>query len=286
MTLKIKSIVDKLLEELFDIRMAVGSYPKNDSPADREKKNFKRPGSIQTALSQASFALVSSADHLRALGELVAEGKFSFAPLTCGRIVLEASSIATWLLDLNIDSTKRVARSYAIQYSSLCEQRKIGNAKKVEKIEVRLDELESEALSLGYKTIKNRNDKRIGIGTNKPSYTKLIENQFGEGKLYRLLSGLVHSDPINLLQFGFEKVRDVEEGALMAARRPDPQAQQGFLVEMLKVHVRGEWMYIKQYGCDAEEAASVLESGFNQLRLANTDAVRFWRASLDSSNGA
>ncbi len=155
MDLMTKLIVERLLQELFDVRMAVGHSPNTGSPIDREKVSFARPESIDTALSQAAFALEASSDHLLALGELAFKGEFSVAPFTCARSVLEASSIATWLLDLNIDSTERVARSCAIQYSSLCGQRKIGNAEEIEKVDVQLNELESMALSLGYDPIRN-----------------------------------------------------------------------------------------------------------------------------------
>ena len=105
------------------------------------------------------------------------------------------------------------------------------------------------------------------------------------GKLYRVLSGLAHNDPIYTFQIAFTIVPDSQPGALIAQRTPRFRLQQSLFTYMFTVHAQTEWMYIIQYGCDAIKAASILNNGYNQLGMANTSNVRFWRASLDSSNG-
>src|SRR6267142_5737106 len=104
-----QSPVRDLLRELQGVLRATGISPKVGSPADQEIRAFLRPVSVKTALSQANTALAASADHLEALDRLVGEAQYAIAPWTCARGVLEATAIATWLLDSKIDTKERVS---------------------------------------------------------------------------------------------------------------------------------------------------------------------------------
>src|SRR6267378_7373159 len=97
------SPVVRSIRELNSVFNAIGPSPKTDSPADIEIRSFPEPEASRTAFAQGVVALESAADYLEALDLLVHAKNYAVAPWTCARGVLEASSLAKWLLDLQID---------------------------------------------------------------------------------------------------------------------------------------------------------------------------------------
>jgi hypothetical protein len=282
------SPVRDLLKKLQNVLEATGTSPKADSPADQEIRTFLRQESIKTALTQANRALEASADHLEALDRLVGEAQYALAPWTCARGVLEASAISTWLLDTTIDAKERVSRSLALLFSTLQEQRKSAHAleetQKVQSIDIEIEKFENIAIELGYLPVKNKKGRRIGIGQEKPKITDLVQQQFNFSDVYRMLSGVAHSDSSVVSQLGF-----IQTGTLIPVgiitQRAVPQEIQGLLLaNAVAIHTRGVWLRIVQYGCDAVKTAVILEKGFNQIGLLDTDAVRFWRSTVRQGN--
>ena len=282
MTSLSQSPVRDLLRELQSVLSATGISPKAGSPADQEIRTFSRPVSIKTALSQANTALATSADHLEALDRLVGEAQYAVAPWTCARGVLEAAAIATWLLDATINATERVGRSLALRFTTLQEQRKMANAagdnQKVQIIDERIENIEVMATQLGYLPLRDSRGRRTGIGQVKPSVTDLVQQQFDFGKLYRVLSGVAHSDAAVVSQLGFMKTGALTPDGVVAQRAVPQEIQRLLLANAVAIHTRGVWLRVVQYGCDAAETAVILEKRYDQLDLANTDTVRFWRS--------
>jgi hypothetical protein len=240
--------------------------------------------SIKTALSQANIALATSADHLEALDKLVGEAQYAVAPWTCARGVLEAAAIATWLLDTTIDATERVGRSLALRFATLQEQRKMANAagdnQKVQTIDKRIESIEAMATQFGYSPLRDSKGRRTGIGQVKPSITDLVQQQFDFGKLYRVLSGVAHSDAAVVSQLGFMKTGALTPDGVVAQRAVPKEIQSLLLANAVAIHTRGVWLRVVQYGCDAAETAVILEKRYDQFDLANTDPVRFWRSTV------
>jgi len=279
-----QSPVRDLLRELQGVLRATGISPKVGSPADQEIRAFLRPVSVKTALSQANTALAASADHLEALDRLVGEAQYAIAPWTCARGVLEATAIATWLIDSKIDTKERVSRSLALRFSTLQEQRKMANAigdhQNVQAIDERIESIEAMAIQLGYSPLRDSRGRRSGIGQVKSSITDLVQQQFDFGNLYRVLSGVAHSDSAVISQLGFMKTGPLTLHGVVAERAVPKEIQSMLLANAVAIYTRGVWLRVVQYGCDAAETAVILEKRYDQLNLADTDAVRFWRSTV------
>ena len=279
-----QSPVRDLLRELQSVLSATGISPKVGSPADQEIHAFSHPAYIKTTLSQANIALATSADHLEALDRLVGKAQYAVAPWTWARGVLEAAAIATWLLDTTIDAMERVGRSLALRFATLQEQRKMANAagdkQKVQTIDKRIESIEAMSTQLGYSPLRDSKGRRTGIGQVKPSITDLVQQQFDFGKLYRVLSGVAHSDAAVVSQLGFMKTGEHTPDGVVAQRAVPKEIQSLLLANAVAIYTRGVWLRVVQYGCDAAETAVILEKRYDQFDLANTDAVRFWRSTV------
>jgi hypothetical protein len=277
-----QSPVRDLLMELKDVLYATGINPKAGSPADREICVSLHPMSIKTALTQANISLVASADHLAALDRLVGEGQYAMSPWTCAWGVLEATAITIWLLDTTIDAKERVGRSLALRFSTLQEQRKMANAQgesqTVQEIDRRIESIEERAIQRGYPPLRDSRGRRTGIGQNKPSITDLIQQQFDFTNLYRILSGVAHSDAVAVSQLGTEQTDIRTPYGVIREWVVAREIQSLLLANAAAIHTRGAWLRVVQYGCDAAETAMILEKRYDQLGLADTDAVRFWRS--------
>lgn len=282
------SPVRDLLKKLQNVIEATGKSPKAGSPADQEICTFLRQESVKTALAQGNRALEASADHLEALDRLIGEAQYALAPWTCARGVIEASAISTWLFDSTIDATERVSRSLALLFSTLQEQRKLANAltetQEVQSIDEKIEQLEQTALQLGYSPVSNKKGERTGIGQVKPNITDLVQQQFNFGNVYRMLSGVAHSDSTVVSQLGFMQTRTLPPNGIITQRAVKQDIQSELLANAVAIHTRAVWFRIVQYGCDAAETAVLLEKGFNQLGLPDTDAVRFWRSTVEQAS--
>ena len=275
------SPVSELLLGLLKIRESVGGSPKAGSRADTEIRAFPRPESVATAFSQGLVATEAAVDHLHGLDLLVVAQDSSLAPWTCARGLLEAATIATWLLDTQIDTTERVGRSLAMRYETLIAQRKLANADQnptlVAKIDRRVDNIAGIASQLGYPPINDRNGNRIGIGRRKPGITDLIEKQFDLQNVYRIFSGVAHCDTVTVSQLGFETLGSSASGGVVKRLDVNREIQRNLLAKGVELCSRALWLHMVQYGCDLTSAAPILEAAYTKCGLADRDDVRFWR---------
>jgi hypothetical protein len=144
---------------------------------------------------------------------LVQMGVFAMAPLTCLRGLLEAVAVASWQLDPSISVKDRVARNLALRYAAFMTQRKVANAKGdiagVHGIQSKILGLEELATELGYELIRDKNEKRNGVGCRKPNVSDMLDSEIGFRSAYGPLSAAAHADPIALFQVGFSEVEQV-----------------------------------------------------------------------------
>ncbi len=184
-----------------------GFEPASNSQVARETKSFPRPESVQTAFGQGSQALIAATDYFEALDTLVQKKEFAIAPWACARGLLESSAICSWLFEIGIDSKERVSRSLSLRYAALREQQKMArydkNDLKTNEIEERIDSIEKIAIELGYESVRDKRNRRNGIGQVKPNITALVERQFSSEKLYRMLSGMAHSNYTTVAALAF-----------------------------------------------------------------------------------
>jgi hypothetical protein len=258
-----------------------GVEPSMDSPAINEIKQFTRPESIKTAFGQGAQALIAATDYLEALDSLVHQDKYAIAPWSCARGMIEASSIFAWLFEIGIDSKERVSRSLSIRYSGLREQQKLarydGNNEKIAEIENRIKTIEDMARTLGYAMLRDKKNRRTGIGQIKPNITKLVEMQFSGEKLYRMLSGMAHSNYTTLTSLAFTKANFTRKGGTVIQRAVPSALQISLLSQAGKIYAKCLWLKTIQFGFDAAKLAVLSEEFYDTLKIDDTNKNRFWR---------
>lgn len=281
-----KAFDSNILSKLILFLENSGTEPGVDSLAANEIKLFSRPESIKTAFGQGAQALIAATDFLEALDSLVHQDKYAIAPWSCARGMIEASSLFAWLFETGIDPIERVSRSLSIRYSALREQQKLarydGNNAKIDEIENRIKTIEDMALTLGYGLIRDKKNRRIGIGQIKPNITKLVEMQFSSGKLYRMLSGMAHSNYTTLTSLAFTKPNFENKDGAVIQRAVPSSLQLSLLSQASKIYAKCIWLKTIQFGFNAAKLAVLLEEFYDTLKLADTNENRFWRTIVNT----
>ena len=238
--------------------------------------------SIFTAFSQGSLLLESAADHAHALLQILRPPVSTMAPWTLVRAGLESAALSCWLLAYDIGRRERIGRSMAFRHEDLSQQLKFARSNSNEParqhISKQIDELEQEAIFLGYPLVHNKAGKRTGIGQRMPTATESIRMLLGTETTYRMLSGIAHSHPWALIQVGF--------------RAPDPKvptmltkhlskASAGWLLmHAADILARPVWEKTLLYGFDRQRLESLLETRYEEIGYA--EARFFWRKRMSS----
>ena len=86
---------------------------------------------LETAYAQARTGILYvAADHIRAIVRGISPQPLTYAPWASARCVLEACSMAYWLVDRRIDYIERVTRSLNVRLSVVDGHRKFINSTK------------------------------------------------------------------------------------------------------------------------------------------------------------
>lgn len=283
-----KSIVSNILSKLIVFLDNAGFEPAKGSPAAIEIRSFPRQESMETAFGMASQSLIAATDYYEALDYLIIKEEFAIAPWSCARGMLESSALCTWLFEMDIDPKDRVGRSLSLRYSALREQQKMarcdGNTQKVKDIEERIDSIERIAINLGYALVRDRNNRRIGIGQKKPYITTLVESQFSGEKFYRMLSGMAHSNYTTLTELSFTKPNFSNKGGAVIQRAIPTELHMSLLSWAGVIYAKCLWLKTKQFGFDAAKMAILLEEFYDVLKLPDTNKERFWRTIIGISS--
>lgn len=203
--------VEEFLEQTSIIWNKYENKPYPNSQASKELVMFSRPESIGTAYSQGVLLIEVAADYAYALLSTLTEPAQTIAPWACARGCLEASALSMWLLDTKIQADERVKRSLAFRYEGNDQQAKFARSTKgainINDVTARIDEIEQVAHYLGFSKVKNKNNKRIGIGQKMPTITQIVIDMLDKEQNYRLLSAMVHAHPWALQVYGFKKTQ-------------------------------------------------------------------------------
>lgn len=280
-----KTPVSNFLTKLFAFLENAGFDPAADSPTAKEVRSFSRPESVQTAFAQASQSFIAATDYFEALDTLVNMEKFAIAPWSCARGMIESSAICTWLFEMGIGPKERVSRSLSLRYAALREQEKMarydGNNKIIKEIEEHIESIERIAVNLGFQLLRDKKNRRIGIGQIKPDMTTLIERQFKGEKLYRILSGMAHSNYTILTALSFTKTDFKRGKGAIIVRAVPPELQSSLASHAATIYAECLWLQTIQFGFDAAKAAVLLEEFYDELKLAETNKNRFWRTLIN-----
>ena len=177
---------------------AYQNVPLLGSPAAREHSVLPGEDAIRTVYSQANVVLTSAADNMAALDRVLTEPVMTFAPWSIGRSILEATSLAMWLLQPNIEPLVRVARSMTLRLNHLEEQLTIARTASISQsdisaIESRIESVKGQARRFGLQATTNKKGKLISFGEQLPSGVQLAKQAFGADNIYRMLSASEHN---------------------------------------------------------------------------------------------
>jgi hypothetical protein len=185
--------IEQYLDGVTDVISAWPAEPATDSVAAKESLSTSR--FVMTATSHASLSIEDGGDHLYGLTKLVVEPATATACFTCIRSMLESCAIGAWLVDPNINQTKRQARVFAFRRSGMIECRKFAsrtaNAATDGEFAKNIIILEQEATAAGFQ-LTVPPDSKSGIGIKMPGATEMIRDVLGLDEIYRLLSGIAH----------------------------------------------------------------------------------------------
>ncbi len=283
-----KSKVSNILSKLIVFLDNSGFEPANDSPAANEIGSFPRPESMETAFGMASQSLIAATDYFEALDYLILKKAFAIAPWSCARGMVESSALCTWLFEMDIDSKERVSRSLSLRYSALREIQKLarydGNTQEINDIEEQIDSIERIAVDLGYDLVRDQKNRRIGIGQKKPNITTLVERQFSSEKLYRMLSGMAHSNYTTLTALSFTKPNFRNKSGAVIQRAIPTELHMSLLSWAGVMYAKCLWLKTKQFGFDAAKMAILLEEFYDVMKLPDTNEDRFWRTIIKISS--
>jgi hypothetical protein len=195
---------DKMIENMAKLRTELHEFRRihvskdvtATSQAGSERDSFSDPEKVKTAFSQGWLLLEVADDQVESFIRSVANPALPFAASTSVRAILESSALATWLVDTDITVQDRVKRSFAFRYEGIEQERKwlnsIGETTKATEKATRIENIELEAVALGFTKLEDGKGRRTGIGQVMPSATDIIKSMFDEEKTYRVLSGVVH----------------------------------------------------------------------------------------------
>lgn len=212
--LRVVQALRELHDKISQFLNACGHRPSADSPAATELSAYQRPESLETAYSHGSILVEAAADHLMGFTKTVTEPVQTIAPWSCVRGVVECSALGAWLLDPGLEARERVQRSFALRYEGLSQQVKFGRVAGKEedfrKANERVEEVEREAIDLGFPRVGSKKGKRTGIGQQMPSVTQVVAQTLDREATYRLLSAMTHAHHWALSQLSFRKVKGDE----------------------------------------------------------------------------
>jgi hypothetical protein len=260
-----------------------GSEPQPGSRAAAEFAELPRLEAPRTAYVQAGIALLAPGDHMCALERALTQPVMTFAPWSLARSVLEAASVASWLLDPDLDVKARISRSMTLRLSHLRHEATFVRvaqqqhpeareqfSKAIPLVERRIRGLVTQAERLKLAVKLDKNNKPTAIGARMPTATDLA-GLLGEGPLYRLFSAAAHGR--TWAQLGLSLKRS---GGKQAVSQHLTVEQALFaILNSVEWFSRPAWNYFMLWGFDLGRLSSALESAYDQLGLR--EERRFWR---------
>lgn len=256
------------------------------SKASIEIKSASCPESIVTAISISILLTEYSNEHLVALRRLLNEPVVPLASWTCVRSMLESSAISAWLMEPNIDSKERIARQFAHRYEGLNQSLKFAKSAnihhvKITEIESRINEVEKDAISLGYNKISDIKGKRCGIGCKMPNATNIIEAMLGREKDYRLFSAVAHGHIWAQQQLAYQYSSSVAtmasiNGVNIIEHEKHVTIESILYIIMVSITsaMKSSWNLWNYMGWDLVQLNDLFDNTFKNLKIRNK--LKFW----------
>ena len=268
------------------------------SPNSQVTEELARCSESQSKILESAYAqarigiLYVAADHIRAIFRGIIPQPLTYAPWASARCVLEACSMAYWLVDRRIDYIERVTRSLNVRLSVVDEHRKFINSTKgrvwgdstqeYESPEQKFESLQEQASEFEIDVKRNRNDRIIKFGDKGlPSRTKLSECIFDSEDIYRLLSMATHANSPLIDISTQASTANAPIGYGMMNQYLSEQGVKLIAVYTVDWFARAVWELFVTHGWQIRSLDRVLEDVYNDLENVCNEKFeakyRFWR---------
>jgi hypothetical protein len=250
-----------------------GERPSPTSMAAAERNAFPKPENVVSCCSMGTLLVEFGADHVSAFVKTTTEPIEAIACWTCVRSMLEACSIAAWVLDPTIDAKERVGRMFAYRREGQDELLKFARAAEsatadIQHAEKQIEKIESDARAVG-----------IGRVKKKLNATDMIEKMLGEGTTYKMLSAVAHGHIWAVRPLFFKLTGETQgmDGVITRAmtKTVDVKGIAFLGLQTAKALGKPLWHLCQYYGWDRARLETLLESVFDKLEASNHS--RFWR---------
>ena len=210
-----------LLEQIKTYEGQYDALPLPDSQASREMMLIPQ---VEKAYHRVGTLMMNAFDHAYALNALLAIRSRAFAPWTCGRVILEACALASWLLDSEIVCRERVLRCIKLRLRDIRDQRLHykRNLSQISKSSLK-SEFEDEQLDLNnelkhlWATARELNlpinEKKLDpgkfedLGGAIKTIELVVQYLEDTSEWFQTTSGIVHSNEWTMYNLGMRPVR-------------------------------------------------------------------------------
>jgi hypothetical protein len=222
---------------------------------------------------QALTVIEIAADQLTAFAKTISAPYETIAPWTCIRSLLEATALAAWLAEPDVDVGCRVKRSFAFRYEGLIQQVKFARATEDLDPQLALDRIGAVtqvASGLGISPVQDKKGRQIGIGMVMPSVTTLIADVLDMEEVYRLLSAVAHGHFWATNQAGFTiagEPHTTKEGARLTpvTKAVNAEGVAYLAAAGAAAFARAAWYHCLYAGWPAQELADVLRRACDRV---------------------
>jgi hypothetical protein len=213
-----------LVSKISELLESEGPDPLEGSLAKKQMAADPWASDVRNAFFQATLLIEISSDHILSFRRAIIEPVLPTAAWASVRGVLETSALSAWLLDPNVDSSGRAARSYGLRYEGLVEQEKfarsVGDDKALRQATERIEQVVQQAMEHGHEPLVDKRGRQYGLGTRLPSMTELAASELDAEPQYRLLSAMLHGHHWATQQLSFAPAADREQFLLEKSISP------------------------------------------------------------------
>ncbi len=282
----IRGALKYLHDEIAHLIEAEGNKYAAGSQAANEHSIYAEPDAVFNAMALAGQLIESADDHLSVISKILVEPIEIIASWTCIRSMLESCALAAWLLDPSIDVRTRVGRGFALRYEGMEQEQKLCRAMKrpeteIDKSKANMDEMERDALALGFAAVTDKNGDRIGVGQRMLGATDVIKLMLDDEVMYRLLSAVEHGHHWAIRQLCYEEsTADDEEigGTQTRAFKKKISVDKVAVLTSCGVQafLRALWNQCHYFGWNCLHFEEVFENVADKMLLPIP--TRFWRS--------
>ena len=216
----------------------------------------------------------------------ISEPALPIACWTCIRSMMEPCARAAWLLDPAIGADLRVRRAFAIEFDGLAQDLRFARAMQQpvqvqEDIKSRIEEVEREAVQLDFRKLRDKRNRRTGIGLSMPTATEIVKEVLHEEGAYRIFSAVNHGQAGAILRLSYaaapfpNSAVQIDPATTTTPFRkhvdPDHMAFLGLIAA--KAFARPLWYESTYFGWDCEPLRTLFEAAFDRLQAS--PVVRF-----------